>query len=78
MKKKGGDLKKLQSDAIAYLWEISYDLLLPKHDNVSTSPGFESLGLRVNKHTQKEETQVNKCHGVATKNCTSRDFQCHN
>jgi len=77
LKKKDGDLKKLQLDAIAYLWEISHDLLLPKHDNVSTSPGFESLGLRVNNH-KKERDPRNKCHGVATKNCTSRVFQCHN
>ena len=46
--KKGGDVKKIQRDAIAYLWEIFYDLLLAKSENVSVSPGFEALGLRVN------------------------------
>ena len=27
--------------------ELCYDLLLAKHDNVSASPGFEALGLRI-------------------------------
>ena len=52
--KKGGDLKKFQLDAVAYLWEICYDLLLAKTDNVSMSPGFESLGLRVNNDNDKK------------------------
>ena len=30
---------------ISYLWELCYDRLLAKHDNVSASPGFEALGL---------------------------------
>ena len=47
--KKRGDVQKLQLHAVAYLWEICYDLALAKHDNVSESPGYESLGLRVNK-----------------------------
>ena len=34
--------------AISYLWEICDDLLLAKMENVSASPGLESLGLRVN------------------------------
>ena len=57
LKKKGGDLKKLQLDAIAYLWEISYDLLLAKSENVSTSPGFESLGLRVNNVNKRKRSE---------------------
>ena len=50
LKKKGRDLKKFQLDVIAYLWEVLYDLLLPTHDNVTTSLGFELLGLRVSNH----------------------------
>ena len=53
LKKKGGDTKKLQLDAVAYLWEICYDILLANGDNVSKSPGFESLGLRVNRSVGK-------------------------
>ncbi len=49
LKQKGGNLQNLQLDAVAYLWELVYDLLLATADNVSQSPGFESLGLRVNK-----------------------------
>ena len=49
LKGRSGELKKLQLDAVAYLWEICYDLMLAKAENVSTSPGFESLGLRVNR-----------------------------
>ena len=41
-------LQESQLLAISYLWEICHDLLLAKKDNVSFSPGFESLGLRVN------------------------------
>ena len=48
LKKKGDNLQKVQLDAVAYLWEICYDLALAKFENVSVSPGFESLGLRVN------------------------------
>ena len=54
LKKRGGDLKKNQLDAVAYLWEICYDLLLAQGANVSSSPGFESLGLRVNNNTRKK------------------------
>ena len=56
--KKRGDVQKLQLHAVAYLWEICYDLALAKHDNVSESPGYESLGLRVNK---KKRTIGDSC-----------------
>ena len=48
LKKKGGNFRKLQLDAVAYLWELCYDLVLANYENVSVSPGFESLGLVVN------------------------------
>ena len=44
---KGGCLKSHQLNVEAYLWELVYELLLSGHDDVSESPGFESLGLRV-------------------------------
>ena len=47
------DLQKLQRDAVAYLWELCYDLLLANGDNVSESPGFEGFGLRVNHRKRK-------------------------
>ena len=53
LKSKCGELKKLQFDAVSYLWEICYDLVLAKAENVSTSPGFESLGLRVNRKRKR-------------------------
>ena len=53
LKKRSGALKTLQLDAISYLWEICYDILIAKGDNVSGSPGFESLGLRVNTKKRK-------------------------
>ena len=44
------DFQKVQLHAVAfYLWEICYDLALVKHSNILESPGYESLGLRVNK-----------------------------
>ena len=43
-----GSLGKRQLDAVAYLWELRYDLVLAASDNVSQSPGFESFGLRNN------------------------------
>ena len=46
-------LQKVQLDAVAYLWELCYELLLSRSNNVSKSPGFESLGLRVNAHKRK-------------------------
>ena len=48
LKQRDGKLKDNQLLAISYLWELCYDLLLAKHDNVSASPGFEALGLRIN------------------------------
>ena len=48
LKQRDGNLKDSQLLAISYLWELCYDLLLAKHDNVSASPGFEALGLRIN------------------------------
>ena len=47
--KKDGDMKRKQLNAIAYLWELCYDLLLATGENVSVSPGFEAFGLRVNR-----------------------------
>ena len=46
LNKKSKPLQILQLDMLAYLWELTYDLLLSKDDNVSESPGFESFGLR--------------------------------
>ena len=54
---KRGDLSKLQLDAVSYLWELGYDLLLTKSDNVSTSPGFEALGLRVNNERKRKRDE---------------------
>jgi len=54
---KRGDLRKLQLDAVAYLWELVYDLLLAKSENMSTSPGFESLGLRVNNERKRKRDE---------------------
>ena len=48
LKQRKGSLKENQLLAVSYLWELCYDLLLAKHDNVSASPGFEALGLRPN------------------------------
>ena len=48
LKQRDGSLQESQLLAISYLWELCYDLLLAKHDNVSASPGFEALGLRIN------------------------------
>mmetsp|Transcript_9859 Transcript_9859/g.17267 ORF Transcript_9859/g.17267 Transcript_9859/m.17267 type:complete len:268 (+) Transcript_9859:1034-1837(+) len=52
IRKKGGNPRKHQLDAVAYLWELCYDLSLAKDENVSVSPGFESFGLRVNRKTE--------------------------
>lgn len=54
LKAKGGELQKVQLDAVAYLWELRYDLLLAECHNVSVSPGFESLGLRVNRAKKRK------------------------
>ena len=56
LKRKGGQLRKVQLDAVAYLWELCYVLLLAEGDNVSASPGFESLGLRVNRAGKKRKS----------------------
>mgnify|MGYP006866085366 CR=1 FL=1 len=49
LKRRGSSLKKLQLDAIAYLWEMFYDLALADNtDNVSVNSGFKPFGLRVN------------------------------
>ncbi len=53
LKRRGGNLQRLQLDAVSYLWEICYDLLLKKNSNVFISPGFESLGPRLNKKKRK-------------------------
>ena len=52
------ELKKLQLDGVAYLWELCYDLLLKGADNISASPGFESLGLRISRKRKREDEQV--------------------
>ena len=46
LKKQEGKMQTLQLNAVSYLWELCYDLLLANGENVSASPGFESLGLR--------------------------------
>ena len=48
MKQRDVSLQESQLLEISYLWEICDDILLAKHDNVSASPGFELLGLRIN------------------------------
>lgn len=47
--KKDGNMQRMQLNAVAYLWELCYDLLLATDENVSVSPGFEAFGLRVNR-----------------------------
>jgi len=53
LKKRNGTLQKLQLDAVAYLWEICYDMLIATEHNVSESPGYEGLGLRKNTHARR-------------------------
>ena len=48
LRKRDGDQRNKQLVAISYLWELCDSLLMAVKDNVSGSPGFESLGLRVN------------------------------
>ena len=36
----------------------TYDLFLAKSDNLSTSPGFESLGLRVNNKRKRKRDEI--------------------
>ena len=45
LKAKGGCLRDHQLVAVAYLWELVYELLLSSSNDVSESPGFESFGL---------------------------------
>ena len=35
LKNRGGDLQRLHLDAVAYLWELCYDILLNSSHNVS-------------------------------------------
>jgi len=43
LKQRKGNLKENQLLAVSYLWELCYNLLLAKYDNVSASTGFEAL-----------------------------------
>ena len=47
LKQREGTFGDTQLLAIAYLWEICDGLLMAKFDNVSSSPGFVALGLRI-------------------------------
>jgi len=58
LKRRGANLQRLQLDAVAYLWELCYDLLLAEKDNVTISPGFEAFGLRVNRKKWKRDDDV--------------------
>ena len=50
LSRRGDSLQKLQLMSISYLWEIFYDLALGNNkNNVSSSPGFENLGLQINR-----------------------------
>jgi hypothetical protein len=40
-------VERMQLSAVSYLWEICYDLMLAHSENMSDSPGFEGLGLRM-------------------------------
>ena len=53
IKRRSGTLQKLQLDAVAYLWEICYDMLIATEHNISESPGYEGLGLRKNTHSRR-------------------------
>ena len=46
LRRKEGDQRNKRFIAISYLWELCDSLLLASSDNVSQSPGFESMGLR--------------------------------
>jgi len=48
-----GKMQTLQLNVISYLWKLCYDLLLANGENVLASPGFKSLGLRVNNKRRK-------------------------
>jgi len=43
-----GTMKDKQLNMVAYLWELTFELLLSVDGNVSKSPGYETFGLRVN------------------------------
>ena len=46
------------NNAVAYLWEIVYDICLATGENVSVSPGFEAFGLRLNgKKIMRDEVE---------------------
>ena len=36
--KRGGNFQKLQLDAVAYPWELCFDLVLANYENVSVIP----------------------------------------
>ena len=57
LEKKGGKIQTHKLNAVAYLWEICYDLLLAKGENVYVSLGYESLGLRVNRKRRKRDDE---------------------
>ena len=44
LNKKNDNMERMQLNAIAYLWELCYDLLLAPGGGVSVSPGFEAFG----------------------------------
>ena len=48
-RKRETTVERMQLSAVAYLWEICYDLMLAHSENISDSPGFEGLGLRMKK-----------------------------
>ncbi len=52
-----GNLHRLQLDAVAYLWEMCYNLLLDKKTNVSIGPGFDAMGPRLNKKKRKRDKE---------------------
>lgn len=52
--KNGVSLQRMQLTAVAYLWEMYYELMLARSENVSESPGAESLGLRVNNNDTRK------------------------
>ena len=57
LEQKGGRRKTHKLNAVAYMWEICYNLLLAKGENVSVSPGYENLGLRVNQKKRKRDDE---------------------
>ena len=53
-------LERVQLSAVAYLWEICYDVMLSHSENISDSPGFEGFGLRMRKRNENLRSQVLK------------------